>query len=205
MRYLQKFIYIFTNLNRVDYISTRVLSAGERTVLLNCLNYYNQLIMRKFLFALMALLLTTSVAVRSQNVMVVHLKTGTVAELAFKYKPVITFTDTDAVLTTTINGREIVVSYPLEKLTKFTFVTKDITAVEEVEEDRNVQFLIEDYTVTITGAKPEIVVRLIASDGKQLGSYKTDKDGSVSFSIAELAAGTYIIASEDITFKILKK
>lgn len=161
--------------------------------------------MRKFLFALVALLMTTSVALRSQNVMVVHLKTGTIAELAFKYNPVVTFTETDAVLTTTVNGREIVVSYPLEKLTKFTFVTKDITAVDEVEEDRNVQFLIEDYTVTITGAKPEIVVRLISSDGKQLGAYKTDKDGSVSFSIAELAVGTYIIASEDITFKILKK
>lgn len=160
--------------------------------------------MRKFLFALVALLMTTSVALRSQNVMVVHLKTGTIAELAFKYNPVVTFTETDAVLTTTVNGREIVVSYPLEKLTKFTFVTKDITAVDEVE-DRNVQFLIEDYTVTITGAKPEIVVRLISMDGKQLGAYKTDKDGSVSFSIAELAVGTYIIASEDITFKILKK
>ena len=160
--------------------------------------------MRKFLFALVALLMTTSLAVRSQNVMVIHLKSGTIAELAFKYNPVVTFTDTDAVLTTTVNGREIVVSYPLEKLTKFTFVTKDITAVDEVE-DRNVQFLIEDYTVTITGAKPEIVVRLISMDGKQLGAYKTDKDGSVSFSIAELAVGTYIIASEDITFKILKK
>lgn len=160
--------------------------------------------MRKFLFAFLALLMTTSVALRSQNVMVIHLKTGKVAELAFKYKPVITFTDTDAVLTTVVNGREVVVSYPLEKLTKFTFVTKDLTAVEEVE-DRNVQFLIEDYTVTITGAKPEIVVRLIASDGKQLGAYKTDKDGSVSFSIAELADGTYIIASQDITFKILKQ
>lgn len=160
--------------------------------------------MRKFLFALVALLMTTSLAVRSQNVMVIHLKSGTIAELAFKYNPVVTFTDTDAVLTTTVNGREIVVSYPLEKLTKFTFVTKDITAVDEVE-DRNVQFLIEDYTVTITGAKPEIVVRLISMDGKQLGAYKTDKDGSVSFSIADLANGTYIIASEDITFKILKK
>lgn len=160
--------------------------------------------MRKFLFALVALLMTTSLAVRSQNVMVIHLKSGTVAELAFRYNPVITFTETDAVLTTTVNGREFVVSYPLEKLTKFTFVTKDITAVEDVEE-RNVQFLIEDYTVTITGAKPEIDVRLISSDGKQLGAYKTDKDGSVSFSIAELAAGTYIITSQDITFKILKK
>lgn len=149
--------------------------------------------------------MTTSVALRSQNVMVVHLKTGMVAELAFKLKPVITFTDTDVVLTTQVNGKTVSVNYPLEKLTKFTFVTKDLTAVDQVEEERNVQFLIEDYTVTITGAKPEIVVRLIASDGKQLGAYKTDKDGSVSFSIAELAAGTYIIASQDITFKILKQ
>ena len=160
--------------------------------------------MRKILIAIMALLMFAPLALRSQNAMVVHLKTGQVVELAFKYQPVITFTDTEAVLTTVVNGREVVVSYPLEKLTKFTFITKDITAVEEVEE-RNVQFLIEDYTVTITGAKPEIVVRLIASDGKQLGAYKTDKDGSVSFSIADLANGTYIIASEDITFKILKK
>lgn len=157
----------------------------------------------------MALLLTTSGVLRSQNVMVVHLKTGMVAELAFKYNPVVTFTESDVVLTTVINGRTMQVKYPLANLTKFTFVTKDIpdipsTAVEEVEE-RNVQFLIEDYTVIITGAKPEIVVRLIASDGKQLGAYKTDKDGSVSFSIADLANGTYIIASEDITFKILKK
>ena len=165
--------------------------------------------MRKFLFALMALLLTTSVAVRSQNVMVVHLKTGTVAELAFKYKPVITFTDTDAVLTTVVNGREVVVSYPLEKLTKFTFTTKDIpdtppTDIEEVVE-RNVQFLIENYTITITGASADLPVRVFSAEGRQLNSYKTDKSGSVSFSIEDLPEGTYIINSQEITFKVLKK
>lgn len=166
--------------------------------------------MRKFLFAFMALLLTMPAALRSQNVMVVHLKSGTVAELAFKYKPVITFEEKDIVLTVTINGITRQVSYPLENLAKFTFTSIDIpdiptpTAVESVE-DRNVQFLIDDNIVTITGAKTEMVVRLISSDGKLINSYKTDKDGSVSFSIAELPTGTYIINSQDITFKILKK
>jgi hypothetical protein len=166
--------------------------------------------MRKFLVAFMALLLLAPLALRSQNAMVVHLKTGRVVELAFKYQPVITFTDTEAVLTTNIDGRIVVVSYPLAALTKFTFTTKDSTDPElptQVEEVpvRDVSFFIEDYTVTITGAKADMVVRLISMDGRQLNAYKTDQEGSVSFSIAELPAGTYIINSEDITFKILKK
>ena len=165
--------------------------------------------MRKFLIAILALTVMAPLALRSQNVMTVHLKSGQMVDLAFKYQPVITFTETEAVLTTTINGKPMTVSYPLALLTKFTFSTKDIpdphtpSAVDEVEA-RKVQFFIEDYTVTITGAKAEIVVRLISSDGRVIDAYKTDNDGSVSFSIAELPAGTYIINSEDITFKILK-
>ena len=166
--------------------------------------------MRKILIAFMALLLSAPLALRSQNVMVVHLKTGKVVELAFKYQPVVTFTETEAVLTTNIDGRIVVVRYPLAALTKFTFTTKDYsdpdlpTEVEEVPA-RDVSFLIEDYTVTITGAKAEMVVRLISTDGRQINAYRTDQEGSVSFSIADLPAGTYIINSEDITFKILKK
>lgn len=166
--------------------------------------------MRKFLIAFLALAVIAPLALHSQNVMTVHLKTGQVVDLAFKSEPVITFTETEAVLTTTVMGRPVVVKYPLEYLTKFTFSTKDITDPVvptdiKTEEARDAQFLIEDYTVTITGAKAEIPVRLIASDGRQLKDYKTDKDGSVSFSIAELPDGTYIINSQDITFKILKK
>ena len=163
--------------------------------------------MRKILVAIVALLMLTPLALRSQNVMTVHLKTGEVVDLAFKFQPVITFTETEAVLTTTVNGVPFVVKYPLAGLTKFTFSTKDWndpTEVEEVEA-RDVQFMIEDYTVTITGAKPEMVVRLISSDGRLINSYKTDKEGSVSFSIADQPTGTYIINSQEITFKLFKK
>ena len=162
--------------------------------------------MRKILIAFMALLMFAPLTLRSQNAMVVHLKTGQVVELAFKYQPVITFTDTEAVLTTNIEGRIMTVKYPLAALTKFTFITKDETSTEVEEVPiRDVSFFIEDYTVTITGAKVDMVVRLFSSDGRLINTYKTDKDGSVSFSIAELPALTYIINSEDITFKILKK
>ena len=49
--------------------------------------------MRKILVAIVALLMLTPLALRSQNVMTVHLKTGEVVDLAFKFQPVITFTD----------------------------------------------------------------------------------------------------------------
>lgn len=160
--------------------------------------------MKKFLIAFVALMMMAPVALFSQNnVMTAHLKNGLVAEFLFKYEPVITFTDTDIVLTTTMGS----ITYPLANLTKFTFGKKDLpTEVEEVKEDvRKVSFSIDEYTINIDGAKADEAVHVIATDGKVVGAYKTDQDGVLSFSIADLPDGTYIIRSEEITFKILKK
>ena len=164
--------------------------------------------MRKFLIVIMALLVAAPMALRSQNVMVLHLKNGQLVDLAFKYQPVVTFTETDVVLTTS-NG--LTFKYPLAGLTKFTFVTKDITdpqnpptTVDEVE-SRKVTFLIDEYTVTISGASADLPIRLLSADGRQLNVYKTDKNGTATFSIEDLPEGTYIINSKEITFKVLKK
>ena len=161
--------------------------------------------MKKLLVAFVVLMMMAPMALFSQNnMMIVHLKNGLVAEFLFKYEPVITFTDTDIVLTTSMGS----ITYPLANLTKFTFSKKDLptTEVEEIEEDvRKVTFSIDEYTINIDGAKADEAVYVIASDGKVLDAYKTDKEGSLSFSIADLPDGTYIIRSEEITFKILKK
>ena len=163
--------------------------------------------MKKVLIAFVALMMMAPMALSSQNnVMNIHLKNGQVAEFFFKYEPVITFTDTDVVLTTS-NGMRL--TYPLANLTKFTFNKKDLpgpTEVEEIESDvRKVYFSIDEYTINIYEAKAEQAVYLIASDGKVLNAYKTDKEGFLSFSIADLPDGTYIIRSGEITFKIMKK
>lgn len=161
--------------------------------------------MKKILIAFVVLMMMAPMALFSQNnVMIAHLKNGLVAEFLFKYEPVITFTDTDIVLTTTMGS----ITYPLANLTKFTFSKKDLptTEVEEIEEDvRKVTFSIDEYTINIDGAKADEAVHVIATDGKVVGAYKTDQDGVLSFSIADLPDGTYIIRSEEITFKILKK
>ena len=59
--------------------------------------------------------------------------------------------------------------------------------------------------ICINGAGPNVSVFVIGADGKALFEYKTDPDGTITFSIAELQGGIYIIKSENITCKILKK
>ena len=160
--------------------------------------------MKRLIIAFVVLMMMAPMALYSQNnAMTAHFKNGQVVDFLFTLEPVVTFTDTEVVLT----YKGLKFNYPLAELTKFTFSKKDLpTEVEEiVEEVRNVTYFIDGYTINISGAKAETTLRVYASDGRMLEAYKTDKEGSLSFSIEDLPDGTYVINSEEITFKILKK
>ena len=142
-----------------------------------------------------------SVPLFSQNTLTIHQKDGQQFSFGFDDKPVITYTDTDLVLKTT----KTEVQYPLASVAKFTFTDVE-DAVIPIKQDGNAaQLELDGYVVSITGAKADINVLVIGPDGKTLGTYKTDSDGSVTFSVADLPQGLYIINSENLTCKILKK
>ena len=154
--------------------------------------------MKRLLFMLGALLLV--VPVLGQNTLTIHQKDGQQFSFGFDDKPVITYTDTDMVLKTT----KTEVQYPLSSLAKFTFTDLE-DAVISIKDDKTAKLELDNYMVSITGAKAGVTVTVICSDGKTIGTYKTDRDGSVTFSIADLPQGLYIINSENLTCKILKK
>lgn len=158
--------------------------------------------MRKTLLAMLVLLSMAPMALRSQNVITVHLKDAGSIYFAFVAKPVISFTDADVVLTTS-DGFSI--TYPLANLTKFTFDTRDLTQVNAIANDAKAVLSIDEYTVTVSGIKAQEKVKLTALDGKVLNTFKADKDGTLSFSVAELSEGTYIVSSDDFAVKILKQ
>lgn len=140
-------------------------------------------------------------SVFAQNTLTIHQKDGQQFSFGFEDKPVITYTETDLVLKTTNTE----VQYPLASLAKFTFTDVE-DAVISIKDDGNAaQFDLDNYTVSITGAKAGANVTVIGSDGKTVGTYKTDSDGCVTFSIADLPQGLYIINSENLTCKVLKK
>lgn len=155
--------------------------------------------MRKLLLFLSVVLLVSPVF--SQNTLTIYQKDGTQISVGFDDKPVVTFTDNELVVKTT----KTTLRYEFAQVAKFTF-DKNETGVNGVIDDASqAGITLDEYTVYITGAKADAVVCLIGADGKQLQSYKTDADGSVTFSIAQLPEGMYIISSESLTCKILKK
>lgn len=156
----------------------------------------------KKLFCLVFLLLCVLMThISAQNTLTIHQKDGGLFSYGFSEKPVITYTETDLVLTTA----HIVVEYPLSAISKFTF-TETETSVSGVETDVVTPILeLKDNTVYISGAKPQQTVTLVGADGKIVSTFKTDASGSVTFSIASLPKGIYIVKSESLTFKISKR
>ncbi len=155
--------------------------------------------MRRFFILFYAMLFVAPLP--AQNTLTVHQKDGQEFSFGFESKPVVTFTDTELI----VKSKGIELRYELARFSKFTFDEKEIDdAVIPIVENK-ASITLDEYTVSISGAKADIIVRLMASDGRTLEQYKTDADGSVTFSIAELPEGTYIIESESLTCKILKK
>ena len=152
---------------------------------------------RLFLCFLVALLVCP---VFSQNTLTIHQKDGQQFSFGFEDKPVITYTENDLVLKTT----KTELHYPLSSLAKFTFTDVE-NAVAPIKDGNSAQLVLDNYVVSITGANPGITVSVIGTDGKSLATYKTDDNGSITFSVAELPEGTYVIKSESLTCKILKK
>lgn len=150
---------------------------------------------------LLICIISLPICVFSQNTLTVHQKDGQQFSFGFEGKPVVTFTDTELV----VKSKEIELRYELAKFSKFTFDEKDPIENAVAITPSKASITLDEYTVCISGAKADINVRLIALDGSNIEQYKTNTDGSVTFSIAELPEGTYIIESESLTCKILKK
>ncbi len=155
--------------------------------------------MKRFLFIFT--LLFAIMQVTAQNTLTIHLKDGQKCSFGFDEKPVVTFTDSEIVVTS--SGAEV--RCQMSAIDKVTFNDK-ATAVEQIKKDvQNASITLDEYIVYLTGAKPDITVRLVASDGKVLQSFTTDSEGSVEFSIADLPEGVYIVSAQSINIKILKK
>lgn len=154
--------------------------------------------MKRLLLCFLVALLVCPVF--SQNTLTIHQKDGQQFSFGFADKPVVTYTENDLVLKTT----KTELHYPLSSLAKFTFTDIE-DAVAPIKESNSAQLVLDNFVVSITGTNPGITVSVIGTDGKILATYKTDDNGGVTFSVAELPEGTYVIKSESLTCKILKK
>ena len=155
--------------------------------------------MKKIIISMV--LLVASISAFALNALTVRQNDGQQLTFGFAEKPVITFTDNELVITSSKTEYRFLFT----NVAKLSFDDIEDAIIDVKADGTKANITLDEYTVNISGAKADATVQLITSDGKQLQSYKISQDGTLTFSIADLPDGTYIISSESLAVKILKK
>ena len=119
--------------------------------------------------------------------------------------PVVTYTNGELLLTTTQQQ----VAYAAGDVRKFTFSVSDIscdvpTSVASPLEQSQ-QFSLQQGNVYFSGCPAGSPITVYTLDGKQMQTVTTDETGNATIDIASYPTGVYIIKTETITHKIIKR
>lgn len=141
------------------------------------------------------------VATWAQNAVVVYQADGNTATFAFSEKPVISYSGSDLVLTTT----KTTVSYPVYLLKKIDFGEswEEATALDEVKAP-DTRFSFQGGTLAISGGNAFSPVTLYTVGGTLVAHYRLDSAGSATIPVQSLGTGIYIVKTQRFTFKFRK-
>ena len=161
-------------------------------------------VMRKILLT-MALMLVAYVTMWAQDAVVIYQKNGKVARFKFTEQPVVSYSATDLVMTTTKKS----VHFPINMLQKLVFEDEalnamDIKEVKGQNVESAVQFSFNGETLSITGGEPQLQVYLFNVKGMKVGQYRLDGNGCVEIPTHSLGKDLYLVKTKSFSFKFLK-
>ena len=121
--------------------------------------------------------------------------------------PVVTYTNGELLLST----QHEQVAYTAADVRKFTFSTTGITCDEELPTsvtsplEQAQQFSLQQGDIHFSGCRAGSPISLYTLDGKLLQTVAADADGNARLATDNYPAGVYIIKTETITHKIIKR
>lgn len=136
-------------------------------------------------FILFSVLLSAAASALAGEVLHVHTVTGGEVTYDFAEKPEVTFQASEMILTTTSTS----VVYPLAEVTLFSFSSTETEALEQI---------------SASEPQGDASVSIFTADGRLVKSAEAT-NGVAHYSVAELPAGTYIIKSNQRSYKLIKK
>lgn len=134
-------------------------------------------------------------------ILVLWKKDGQIAKFGFTEKPVITYSGSDLILTTT----ETTVQYPIYMLKKIVFdVENVVNDIEDVEVKSKSLFSFKDETLFIRDGEPNSPVYLYDLKGVKVDESRLDTDGRAIIPLQHLGKSIYIVKNKGISFKFRK-
>ena len=134
-------------------------------------------------------------------VLVLWRKDGQIAKFGFTEKPVITYSGSDLVLTTT----KTIVQYPIYMLKKIVFDVENIADdIENLKVRSESLFSFKNETLFIRGGEPNSPVYLYDLKGVKVDESRLDPDGRAIIPLQHLGKSIYIVKNKGISFKFRK-
>ncbi len=163
---------------------------------------------KKKLLSLLHLMLI-SIGVEAQNAIAVYQKDGQVVKFAFTEKPLVTYSGSELILTTT----KTTVQYPIYLLQKLDYGIRlqdmtgneleDLTEVKGIKK-RDVQFSFHDGTLFVSGGKPGSTLYIYNLCGIKAAQCRLDAVGNASIFLQGLLQDIYIVKTDSFSFKFKK-
>ena len=156
--------------------------------------------MKKYILTAL-LLIAAAVTLKAEELssFILNTKDDSKVEFRFASNPVITFDEADLLIT---DASLTSVRYPMADVVNIVFSTYT-SSVKDVDADHIVVNLTRDL-LTVSGLQAGDDVNIYNVDGALLAVAMADSDGSVALSLADLAAGVYIVNMPGKTFKFIR-
>ena len=123
---------------------------------------------------------------------------GNIVNIDLNEQPVTTYSEGNLIITTT----KTVITYPLEKVAKFTYVSAD--GISNLESMRT-KFSRDGETLTFTGLEQGTEIAIYASSGQMMHRIKADSQAKTTVSVSGFSPGVYLIKVNSVTYKITKR
>ena len=154
-------------------------------------------IMKKFLFLLILFVFAIS-AMADDLILQIWQSDGKVVTIDLNEQPVTRYSDGNLIITTT----KSTISYPLEKVAKYTYALADgISTIEGM----RTKFSQDGETITFFGLKQGTEITVYSPSGQIIRKTKAGAQSETIVSVSNLIPGVYIVKANGVTYKITKR
>ena len=123
---------------------------------------------------------------------------GKVVNIDLNEQPVTRYADGNLIITTT----KTTITYPLEKVAKYTYVSAE--GIESINGMRS-KFSQDGETLTFSGLAQGTEISVYATSGKILRKTKASSHAKTTVSVSDLPPGVYLVKVNSVTYKITKR
>ena len=152
----------------------------------------------KKLLSLIILFVFALSAMADDMILQIWQSDGKVVNIDLNEQPVTRYADGNLIITTT----KTTITYPLEKVAKYTYVSAE--GIQSLEGMRS-KFSQDGETLTFSGLKQGTEIAVYASSGQVLRKTKTGSHAKTTVSVSDLPSGVYLVKVNSVTYKITKR